>query len=47
MARQKKTTYAMLTPERHFRIEEEIWARRVARIVAGLPPDSLEPVEEE
>ena len=37
----------MLTPERWFQIEEEIRARRAARIAAGLPPDSPEPEEEE
>ena len=47
MARQKKTTYAMLTSERRFQIEEEIQARPTTNIAAGLPWDSPEPEEEE
>lgn len=37
----------MLTPERRFQIEEEIRARRAARIAADLPPDSSDPEKEE
>ncbi|KAE8790359.1 putative laccase-11 [Hordeum vulgare] len=40
-------TYAMLTPEQRYQIEQEICARRASRIVAGLTSDSLEPMEEE
>jgi hypothetical protein len=47
MVWQKKTTYAMLTPERRFQIEQEIRARRAACIAAELPPDSSEPEEKE
>lgn len=45
MARQKKT-YAMLTPERLFQIEQEILVRHATRIVVGLPSDSPEEKEE-
>ena len=50
MVRSKITYYAMLMPERRCEIQQEIEARQAARaahIAAGLPPDSLEPKEEE
>ena len=37
----------MLTLERRFQNEEEIWTRRVARIAAGLPLELPKPEEEE
>ena len=37
----------MLTLERRFQNEEEIWTRRVARIAAGLPLELPKPDEEE
>lgn len=47
MAWQKKTTYAMLTPERRLQLLEEIGARCATRFTTGLPPDSYESSEEE
>lgn len=47
MARQRITTYTMLTPERWLELLEQIRARREAWIEAGLPSDSPEPGEEE
>ncbi|KAE8805932.1 putative laccase-11 [Hordeum vulgare] len=47
MVRRLITTYAHLTPERRLQIEVEIQARRVARIIAGLPTDSRETKEDE
>ena len=41
MARQSKT-YAMLTSEHRFPIQEEIRPRRAAHIIVGLPSDSPE-----
>lgn len=47
MPRHQITTYAILTPEWRLDLLEKIRARREARIAVGLPPDSLEPEEEE
>ena len=50
MLRSKITYYTMLTTERRYEIQREIKARQaacIARITAGLPPDSPEPEEEE
>ena len=46
MARQRITTYAMLTPECRLQLEEEIWDRLVAHVAGGLPSNLLEPKEE-
>ena len=49
MVRSKITYYAMLTPERRYKIQQQIQAReaaRAARIAVGLPPDSPEPEED-
>jgi hypothetical protein len=40
MARPKVTTYAMLSPKRHFELLPEIWRQREAWMVAALPPES-------
>ena len=47
MTRQKKTTYARLTPKRRFQMLEEIRVTGAAWIAAGMPSDSPEPEEEE
>ena len=46
----KITYYGMLTPERHYEIQQEIQARQAshaARITVVLPPDSSGEAEEE
>ena len=45
MVRHKITTYAMLTPERRFQLQEDIRSRRAARVAAGMSPDSPGPEE--
>ena len=45
MVRHKITTYAMLTPEHRFKLQEDIRLRRAARVVAGMSPDSPGPEE--
>ena len=45
MVRHKITTYAMLTPERRFQLQEDICSRRAARVAAGVSPDSQGPEE--
>ena len=47
MVRWLITTYVMLTPEPRRQTTEEIQAKCAARAVAGLPPDSPEPEEDE
>ncbi|KAE8795877.1 hypothetical protein D1007_29225 [Hordeum vulgare] len=46
MVLRRITTNAQLTSERQMQIEAEIQAWHVARIAAGLPPDSSEMEEE-
>ena len=45
MVRHTITTYAMLTPERRFQLQEDIRSRRAARVAAGMSPDSPGPEE--
>ena len=45
MVRHKITTYAMLTPERRFQLQEDIHSRRAAWVAAGMSPDSPGPEE--
>ena len=47
MAKNKITTYVMLTPEYRYQIEQEILARCTVRIAGRLPLDSPEPEEDE
>ncbi|EMS66480.1 Omega-hydroxypalmitate O-feruloyl transferase [Triticum urartu] len=44
--RRRVRSEPFLTPERLLELLEQIWARRKARIAAGLPPDALDPEEE-
>ena len=46
MVRHKITTYAMLTPERRFQLQEDIRSRR-ARVAAGMSPVGGDVMEEE
>nr|XP_020192711.1 trigger factor-like [Aegilops tauschii subsp. strangulata] len=45
MVRHKKTTYAILTPEHRFQLQEDIRLRGAALVAAGMPPDSPGPEE--